>query len=134
MSGDVQEKPPKYPASIAVSWTAVAGWMGVIFYMSSRTGISVWSPLTYVAHFTEYLILGLLLCHAVSASTSLSPRAILLVALIVASLYGVSDEIHQAFVPTRQPDVVDWLTDSLGAGVALLLFTGARRAHLLARP
>ena len=42
-------------------------------------------------------------------------------ALALASLYGVSDEVHQRFVPGRSADVTDWLADTLGALVALLL-------------
>jgi len=102
----------------AASWAAVAAWMGVIFYMSSKTGVTVWSPMTYVAHFTEYLILGALLCTALRTSTPLSLKAALGMALVIASLYGVSDEIHQAFVPTRQPDALDWVIDTLGASVS----------------
>jgi VanZ family protein len=37
----------------------------------------------------------------------------------VCSLYGISDEFHQSFVPGRTPDPVDWATDTAGAGVAL---------------
>ncbi len=33
--------------------------------------------------------------------------ASLLAALVIAVLYGVSDEVHQAFVPGRTPDVAD---------------------------
>ncbi len=40
--------------------------------------------------------------------------------LIGAILYGVSDEIHQMFVPTRTASPGDILMDTLGAGVGLL--------------
>lgn len=94
-------------------------WMGVIFYMSSKTGIKVFSWMTYVAHFSEYVILALLLCLALYVSTKLDGRTLLVVALVVASAYGISDEFHQSFVPTRQPDVMDWLIDTIGATVAV---------------
>ncbi len=32
------------------------------------------------------------------------------------SLYGVSDEVHQLFVPRRQFDVRDLAADAVGAG------------------
>jgi len=33
------------------------------------------------------------------------------------SLYGVSDEVHQAFVPFRDSNWHDWLADTLGATI-----------------
>ena len=45
--------------------------------------------------------------------------------------YGVSDELHQAFVPRRSPDVMDVLADlaggALGAGLAAAVATRERR-------
>jgi VanZ family protein len=38
---------------------------------------------------------------------------------VIATLYGVSDEIHQAFVPLRTPDVRDVIADATGAALAL---------------
>lgn len=49
----------------------------------------------------------------------------LVCAILCASFYGVSDEIHQYFVPSRSCDPVDWMIDTIGAtcgaGVFLLL-------------
>jgi VanZ family protein len=38
--------------------------------------------------------------------------------VLLATLYGVSDEIHQSFVPNRTPDVYDVLADATGAAAA----------------
>jgi VanZ family protein len=46
----------------------------------------------------------------------------MLVALLFASFYGVTDEFHQRFVPGRTCDVYDWVADTIGATVAV---TGA---------
>lgn len=35
------------------------------------------------------------------------------------SLYGVSDEWHQAFVPGRDSGAADWLADTVGAALAI---------------
>jgi VanZ family protein len=44
-------------------------------------------------------------------------------AVVMSSLYGVTDEFHQSFVPGRSPTVADWCVDTLGAcvGVGLVM-------------
>ncbi len=37
-----------------------------------------------------------------------------------ATLYGISDEIHQLFVPGRQYDTVDMIADGIGASIAVV--------------
>jgi VanZ family protein len=90
---------------------------GIIFYLSSLQNSSYPSHPSYfsvVAHICEYALLALLLTVAFN-----SPKRklwqVALLAIIVASLYGISDELHQYFVPTRHCDPFDWLADTLGA-------------------
>jgi VanZ family protein len=46
----------------------------------------------------------------------------LLLVTVIVSAYGVTDELHQSFVPGRDCDVWDWVADTLGA------FSGALAA------
>ena len=50
-----------------------------------------------------------------------------LIAIVLATIYGVSDEFHQLFVPGRSADRYDVLADSVGAtiGVAIGWLAGA---------
>jgi VanZ family protein len=41
--------------------------------------------------------------------------------LLVASLYGMVDELHQIFVPGRTADIRDWLADFVGSVLAVLI-------------
>jgi VanZ family protein len=57
------------------------------------------------------------------------------VSILFCILYGISDEIHQYFVPSRQADVMDALFDGLGGalGVVLYLFMEKRLLNLATR-
>jgi len=50
-----------------------------------------------------------------------------LAAIALATMYGMSDEFHQSFVPGRSPDRFDVVADCVGAtiGVALGWLAGA---------
>ncbi len=41
--------------------------------------------------------------------------------IIIASFYGLLDELHQLLVPGRSADVLDWLADFSGSLVAVLI-------------
>ena len=55
-------------------------------------------------------------------------------AVMLSTLYGVFDEVHQAFTPDRTPDIRDLLADVLGAalGVASVLLLRAVVARVRA--
>ncbi len=76
-----------------------------------------------LAHVGEYVILGFLLFRALlkEKKGSLALRYAWLWALIGTTLYGVSDEVHQVFIPTRTAYTGDIFVNALGAGIGLLL-------------
>ncbi len=45
----------------------------------------------------------------------------LLLLILICALYGVTDEIHQYFIPSRSSDIFDVLADSLGSIVGISL-------------
>lgn len=47
-------------------------------------------------------------------------RAMVL-ATLFASFYGITDEFHQWFVPGRTADAYDWMADTIGATVAVVV-------------
>jgi VanZ family protein len=100
-------------------WVACVAWAGVIFWFSSRSGSQIPGRFSELGHFGEYFIFGALLYWALRLSGRRDIAAA--AALIVASLYGMSDEFHQHFVPTRTPDVMDWGVDTLGAACGILI-------------
>lgn len=69
------------------------------------------------AHFLEYTGLCLLLSFACAATWG---RRYTAVSLPIASLYAITDEVHQRFVPGRSCQAADWAIDTAGAALGLL--------------
>lgn len=100
-------------------------WAVLIFAGSSIPGTSIPGDYSVWGHLGEYLVLGAL---TVSALRRDDWGTVLLV-IGVCALYAASDELHQAFVPYRTPDVFDWIIDVAGSalGVATYLLVTLRR-------
>jgi VanZ family protein len=108
------------------AWLPVAAWMLVIFMVSARPdehgGLRIGVVIPKLAHVVEYAILGLLLARA--TGNELEPvrgRRTLLVLLII-GLYAASDELHQAFVPSREARVTDVLIDIVGGVLGIVVW------------
>lgn len=93
-------------------------WMGLIFRMSSMPGGQVPGRFSTLAHFLEYAVLAGLLILAMRRGR-IADRALL--GITWASAYGLTDELHQAFVQARSPDPIDYLVDTSGALLAAIL-------------
>jgi VanZ family protein len=67
-------------------------------------------------HFAEYAVLGWLCLHAARASWPRAPAwRTFAFAVFVSTLWGLSDEIHQALVPGRSSELADVLADFIGS-------------------
>jgi VanZ family protein len=106
-----------------IGWLATGVWAAAIFAVSSVPGSQLPGGYSVPAHFVEYAVLGGLLCFSLHFSQP-SARALML-AILLASLYGITDELHQAFVPLRNPDPLDWLVDTAGAAMGAVVVYGA---------
>jgi VanZ family protein len=73
------------------------------------------------AHFSEYFVFCLLLYRGVRRGRPGWRWSWALVALFIASSYSALDEIHQAFVASRQASPYDSLVDSTGALFAIIV-------------
>jgi VanZ family protein len=82
-----------------------------------------------LGHFTEYLVLSVLLYRALRTRPSWDPRAAAY-ALVLAGLYALGDEFHQWLVPGRTAAAADCLIDVSGAaaGQGLLAARSATRS------
>ena len=124
------------PAGKARLWGPVAAWMGCLFWASSQSDIGVAARVPdTLTHGTAYLVLGLLVCRAVSGGLDgwLSIRGAAVV-ILVCTLYGVSDEFHQSFVPGRDASAGDVAKDFGGAALAALAWRLASARARAGRP
>jgi VanZ family protein len=91
----------------------------LIFGASSRSQVA--DPgipnVDKVVHFLVYGLLGTLVVR-IGVGRRWAP----LVALVATSLYGVTDEFHQSFVPGRSMEFADWVADTAGAAVAIFMY------------
>ncbi|NLK74836.1 MAG: VanZ family protein [Clostridiales bacterium] len=74
-----------------------------------------------LAHFTEYAILAISVAFFLWTWNFKDLRLILL-SIIITSIYAVTDEVHQLFIPGRSGEIKDVLIDSLGGIAGALLF------------
>jgi len=107
-------------ASRMLLWMPPLLWAGVIFWLSSIPGTDL-PPTGFssLAHVVVYLILSALIFIALRPGVDRASAICL--AILLASAYGVTDEIHQSFVPNRTPDIADWGFDTIGAAIGAWL-------------
>lgn len=76
-----------------------------------------------IAHFSIYAVVGALLM-ALFKTYKLKEINSISYSLILGTIYAISDEIHQCFIPGRGPQVTDVIIDSIGVlfGILLLIF------------
>ena len=109
-------------------WVPVALYAGTIFYLSAQSHPEDQLPSFLfkevsdkVLHAVEYGILSLLCYRAFrrTAGPTVARQAVVL-AIVITSVYGITDEVHQAFVPLRESSWLDWLADTIGAAIAAM--------------
>ncbi len=96
-------------------------WAGLLFWLSSQStlpsAVFLFDGIDKLFHAGAYGVLALLVWLALPRGNERTRRVVL--ALALASAYGVSDEVHQHWVPGRTTDVFDWLADTSGAALAV---------------
>jgi len=108
-------------------------WAVLIFISSSLVvkvphidRLGEWTDEFY--HVLEYAIFGFLLARSFSHSAVEGFRNnVLFVSFFIGAFYGVTDEIHQIFVPGREAGWLDAAADAVGTLLGSLMY------YLLAR-
>jgi VanZ family protein len=104
-------------------WGPVVLWAGIIFSASAQPDVSLPSGLSdKYTHILAYAPLGVLFFRAIAGG--LPVRLTLSTALLGVALttaYGITDELHQLFVPGRSADWRDVVADAIGGVVAAVV-------------
>ncbi len=115
----------------ALAWAEVVLYAALIFALSAQSHpLQFLPPVVWghdkLLHMAEYAVLGGLIARALRLGGR-RPAQVLVLALLAASLYGASDELHQRFVPDRTADPRDWAADTAGAALGAAAVTFLRR-------
>ncbi len=113
----------KYNISL---WLPVGIWMGTVFWLSAQQSLPNVPGLCAVdwgdkiCHTVMYVIGGALIWRALDMKSGWQR---IMVAVAFAAAYGLSDEVHQYFVPNRSSDIYDLLCDVTGSAFAAVVLT-----------
>ncbi len=115
---------PTFSKQTVIRWLPAIAWMTLIFWFSAQPDLP--KPpsallnmiLRKSAHFSEYGVLAL--CYLCGLGDRRPWHRWL--ALLLAILYAISDEYHQAWTPNRYPSAIDVLIDTAGALTAVGLW------------
>lgn len=82
-----------------------------------------------ILHAFAYFVYGISLIMFLRANfRKISRNQIFLTVLIFGILFGLSDEYHQSFIPGRMAGIDDWIADTVGIMISLLLINPIKRA------
>ena len=74
-----------------------------------------------IAHYTIYLIGGILIMFFISTIVQSEKRGVLY-SVLIGSIYAITDEIHQMFMDGRTAKITDVLIDTLGVITGVVIY------------
>ena len=129
----VTPRPPRYLRQRTLCLAGAGAITFALFFGGSQSAAAglIDAPWDKLAHFAVYAAITVLLWLAAGGR---APLAVIAVVIAI----GALDELHQAGVPGRTADVIDFLVDAAGAAVAgtvmLWLVGGSARMLRAAQP
>jgi VanZ family protein len=104
-----------------IRWAPAALWVALIFWLSSMSSLPS-APEGITDKHAHFIVYGVFAALLVWGLTDRSPArttwATVAAVIVLATLYGVSDEWHQSFVPNREVSGLDVTADAAGAATA----------------
>ncbi|MGR9106716.1 MAG: VanZ family protein [Gammaproteobacteria bacterium] len=96
-------------------------YCALIFYLSAQPNVpldDLFSVDDKIMHLLAYAGMGWLAWRAFGHFVPTRSR-LAVCCLVFCTLYGLSDEIHQFYVPGRTADLYDWIADIVGAAISI---------------
>lgn len=117
----------RHRSFVLLHWLPVVALCLAIFVQSCYPSIELKIGFQYkdkVLHMAVYGLLAILVFRAghVTWGNRKSVTQLLIISVVFATLYGVSDELHQFFVPTRQFDVADGVANFVGSVLGSVVY------------
>jgi len=107
-------------------WFPLIIYCILIFLQSSFPFIESVPELPYtdkLVHFFAYAVLGALFLRAYrTLQIRNNLKLLIILSMLSSSLYGISDEIHQYFVPSRSAEGMDIVADILGSVFGVFIY------------
>ncbi len=115
----------------------IIGWIIALLIESSQPPLPLFGEihgLDKLAHFFAFNILGLLTCCLSFHTSHRQQIPLFSMPLLIASLFGVTEESYQMLIPGRASDLMDLLADVCGALFAIILANAIARIYRVNRP
>jgi VanZ family protein len=104
-------------------WLYPVALTGMIFFASGRGQVAA-PPVVNIDKATHFFVFGLLATIVVRArgTAKASAGQWWAGAILAVSAFGAFDEFRQSFTPGRMVELADWVADTAGAIVAVVLY------------
>jgi len=129
----------RHVSGLVLFWLPFVIWMAIVFWLSHQPslphparehGVSDY-VFDYAAHALTFALLTVLGFRAAAFRPTWLPLWLAepstRTAGVFSAMYGLSDELHQGFVPGRHAKLSDWLADLFGVGLGILAIAVWRR-------
>ncbi|MFS1513322.1 VanZ family protein [Chengkuizengella sp. SCS-71B] len=124
-------------------WVPALIWMTIIFLLSHQQGDELHSFLPLFqkwfpgmisfnwGHIVAYFILSWVLLLGLGKNYNTFIGKVFVVSLCL--LYGITDEIHQSYIPGRTPEILDLRNDTFGAALGMVFISIPPFKHLYSK-
>lgn len=114
-------------------WLPLAGYMVLIFILSSEPASEdipdIWN-IDKLMHFMAYGVLSILWLRALKRHWGeIRNKKLIFLSFLFATLYGMSNEIYQHFIPYRTASIADAVANGLGAYLFPFLYVKFSRTN-----
>ena len=118
---------------VVLRFGTLVAYSALIFYLSAQSDLGDGASFLdfpgrdKVVHVIIYAIWGWIFSWALTGARPIRPASAVVIATILGTLYGVTDEIHQAYVPGRTSSIYDLAADAAGALLGALVHARWRK-------